>query len=189
MLGCSLAARGLQSPAPEPDLRVSPEAEETEPMQRIPMTPRGYEIVVAELRRHKEILRPENVRAIEEARAHGDISENAEFDAAKERQAQLEGRIIELEHRVATAEVIDVTTMPPADRVIFGATVLLHDVDTDAEVRYRIVSEEEADARQGRITPTSPIGRAMLGKSSGDEVRVKTPRGMREFEILEVEYI
>ncbi len=158
-------------------------------MQRIPMTPRGYEIVVAELRRHKEVLRPENVRAIEEARAHGDISENAEFDAAKERQAQLEGRTIELEHRVAAAEIIDVTTIPPSDRVIFGVTVTLLDVDTDEELKYRIVSEEEADARAGLITPTSPIGRALLGRSEGDEVRVKTPRKLREFEILEVQYI
>lgn len=158
-------------------------------MKRIPMTPRGYEIVVAELRRHREVLRPENVRAIEEARAHGDISENAEFDAAKERQAQLEGRTIELEHRVTTAEIIDVTQITPTERVIFGVTVLLHDVGTDDEVSYRIVSEEEADAKQGLITPTSPIGRALLGRSEGDEVRVKTPRGVREFEILEVQYI
>ena len=158
-------------------------------MQRIPMTPRGYELVVAELRRHKEVLRPENVRAIEEARAHGDISENAEFDAAKERQAQLEARTIELDHRVAAAEVIDVTTIPASDRVIFGVTVKLLDLDTDAEVQYRIVSEEEADARSGLITPTSPIGRSLLGRSEGDEVRVKTPRGIREFEILEVRYI
>ena len=158
-------------------------------MQRIPMTPRGYELVVAELRRHKEVLRPENVRAIEEARAHGDISENAEFDAAKERQAQLEARTIELDHRVAAAEVIDVTTIPASDRVIFGVTVKLLDLDTDAEVQYRIVSEEEADARSGLITPTSPIGPSLLGRSEGDEVRVKTPRGIREFEILEVRYI
>ena len=158
-------------------------------MQRIPMTPRGYELVVAELRRHKEVLRPENVRAIEEARAHGDISENAEFDAAKERQAQLEARTIELDHRVAAAEVIDVTTIPASDRVIFGVTVKLLDLDTDAEVQYRIVSEEEADARSGLITPTSPLGRSLLGRSEGDEVRVKTPRGIREFEILEVRYI
>jgi transcription elongation factor GreA len=162
---------------------------EVSDMQRIPMTPRGYEIVVAELRRHKEVLRPENVKAIEEARAHGDISENAEFDAAKERQAQLEGRIIELEHRVAAAEVIDVTKIPASDRVIFGTTVRLLDIDTEEELTYRIVSEEEADARDGLITPTSPIGGSLLGRSAGDEVRVKTPRGMREFEILEVEYI
>jgi transcription elongation factor GreA len=158
-------------------------------MQRIPMTPRGYEIVVAELKRHKEVLRPENVRAIEEARAHGDISENAEFDAAKERQAQLEGRIIELEHRVAAAEIIDIKTIPASERVIFGTTVQLLDVDTEEELSYQIVSEEEADARAGRITPTSPIGRALLGRHEGDEVRVVTPRGVREFEILEVQYI
>ncbi len=158
-------------------------------MQRVPMTPRGYSIVVAELRRHKEVLRPENVRAIEEARAHGDISENAEFDAAKERQAQLEGRTIELEMRVAAAEIIDVTKITPSERVIFGVTVHLHEVETEKDVQYRIVSEEEADARAGLITPTSPIGRALLGRSEGDEVRVITPRGVREFEILEVKYI
>jgi transcription elongation factor GreA len=158
-------------------------------MQRFPMTPKGHELIVAELRRHKEVLRPENVRAIEEARAHGDISENAEFESAKERQAMLDGRIRLLEHRVAAAEIIDVTTIPSSDRVIFGVTVTLLDLDTDAEVTYRIVSEEEADARAGRITPTSPIGRSMLGKNVGDEVRVKTPRGPREFEILEVQYI
>lgn len=158
-------------------------------MQRIPMTPRGHRIVQAELRRHKEVLRPENVRAIEEARAHGDISENAEFESAKERQAQIEGRIIELEHRLAASEVIDVTTMPKSNRVIFGATVRLLDEATDEEVTYRIVSQEEADARQGLITPTSPIGRALIGLSTGDEARVQTPRGLREFEILGVEYI
>jgi len=153
------------------------------------MTPRGYEIVVAELRRHKEVLRPQNVRDIEEARAHGDISENAEFDAAKDRQALLEARTNDLEHRVTVAEIIDVTTITPTDRVIFGVTVQLLDVDSDEEVQYRIVSEEEADARMGFITPTSPIGRALLGRNEGDEVRVKTPRRVREFEILEVQYI
>ncbi len=158
-------------------------------MQRYPMTPRGYELVVADLRRHKEVLRPENVRAIEEARAHGDISENAEFEAAKERQALLDGRVRELEHRSAAAEVIDVTALPPSDRVIFGVTVTLFDLDTEGELTYRIVSREEADARAGLITHTSPIGRALLGKCEGDEVRVKTPRGVREFEILQVQYI
>jgi transcription elongation factor GreA len=158
-------------------------------MQRIPMTPRGHQIVQEELRRHKEVLRPENVRAIEEARAHGDISENAEFEAAKERQAQIEGRIIELENRLAMSEVIDITAIPKSDRVIFGATVHLLDTATDEEVTYRIVSEEEADARRGLITPTSPLGRALIGLSAGDEARVQTPRGVREFEILEVEYI
>jgi len=153
------------------------------------MTPRGYELVREELRNHREVLRPENVRAIEEARAHGDISENAEFDAAKDRQALLDGRIRELEHRVTTAEVIDITTITPSDRVIFGTTVQLIDMQTDTECRYQIVSQEEADARQGRITPTSPIGRALLGRSEGDDVKVRTPRGIREFEILKVEYI
>ena len=158
-------------------------------MQRIPMTPRGYELVQADLKRHREILRPENVRAIEEARAHGDLSENAEYDAAKERQAQLDGRIRELEHRVAVVEVIDVTKLTPSDRVIFGTTVRLLDVENDEERTYRIVSVEEMDPRQGLISPTSPVGRAMLGRSEGDEVRVRTPRGIREFEILEVSYI
>lgn len=157
-------------------------------MKRIPMTPEGFRLVQEELRLHREVLRPENVRAIEEARAHGDISENAEFEAAKERQAHIEGRIRELEHRVAMAEVIDITKLPPSDRVVFGSTVHLLDADTEETQVLRIVGSEEADARRGWISPTSPIGKALVGRSVGDEVRVETPRGTREFEILKVVY-
>lgn len=158
-------------------------------MERIPMTPRGYQIIVDELKLHKEVLRPENVRAIEEAREHGDISENAEYDSAKERQALLDGKIRELESRIAIAEVIDVTQLEPSDRVIFGSTVTVLDLDTDEKQIYKIVSIEEMDARAGLISPTSPIGKALIGKQINDEVRVSTPKGTREFEIIKVEYI
>jgi len=158
-------------------------------MQRIPMTPQGYRILQDELKHAREVLRPQVVRAIEEARAHGDISENAEFDAAKNQQAHLEGRMRELEARIAMAEVIDVTRLPRTDRVVFGTTVTLLDLATEEECTYRIVSSEEMDARAGLISPTSPIGQALLGHATGDEVKVRTPRGERVFEILSVEYV
>ncbi|MBN1334428.1 MAG: transcription elongation factor GreA [Deltaproteobacteria bacterium] len=158
-------------------------------MQRIPMTPEGYRIARDELKHAREVLRPEVVQAIEEARAHGDISENAEFEAAKERQAHLEGRIRELEARLAKAEVIDVTRLPRSDRVVFGSTVTLLDLATEEESRVRIVGQEETDARAGLISPTSPIGQALLGRSEGEEVKVYTPRGERSFEIVRVEYV
>ncbi len=157
-------------------------------MQRIPMTPQGFRILQEDLRQARE-QRPQVVQAIEEARAHGDISENAEFDAAKDRQAHLEGRIRELEARAAMAEVIDVTRMPPSDRVVFGATVDLLDLGTEEESTYRIVSAEETVARAGLISPTSPIGQALLGHAEGETVKVQTPRGEREFEIVRVRYV
>jgi len=157
-------------------------------MQRIPMTPQGFRILQDNLKQARE-MRPQVVKAIEEARAHGDISENAEFDAAKDRQAHLEGRIRELEARAAMAEIIDVTRFPPSDRVVFGATVVLLEIDTEEENTYRIVSSEETDARAGLISPTSPIGQALLGRSEGDTVKVQTPRGEREFEIIHVRYV
>ena len=158
-------------------------------MQRIPMTPQGFRILQDELKHAREVLRPQVVRAIEEARAHGDISENAEFDAAKNQQSHLEGRIRELESRIAVAEVIDVTRLPLSDRVVFGSTVTLLELETDAESTYRIVSAEETDARAGLISPTSPIGQALIGHARGDEVKVHTPRGERVFEILRIEYV
>jgi transcription elongation factor GreA len=157
-------------------------------MQRIPMTPQGFRILQENLKQARE-MRPQVVKAIEEARAHGDISENAEFDAAKDRQAHLEGRIRELEARAAMAEIIDVTRFPPSDRVVFGATVVLLEIGTEEENTYRIVSSEETDARAGLISPTSPIGQALLGRSEGDTAKVQTPRGEREFEIIHVRYV
>lgn len=155
---------------------------------RIPMTPVGYRKVLDDLRRHKEVLRPQVVRDIEEARAHGDISENSEFEDAKERQAQIEGRIRELESTLSMAEVIDIQTVTPSDRVIFGVTVRLEDSDTGEEQAWRIVGTEEADVRAGLISYTSPIGRAVIGRTLGDEVRVETPKGSRTFVINEVLY-
>ena len=158
-------------------------------MQRVPMTPAGYEFVSGELERHKTVLRPQCIKDIEEARAHGDLSENAEYDAAKERQGQVEARIRELEDRVARAEVIDVTTLPVSDRVVFGCTITLFDEASDEELKYRIVGVDEADVKAGLLSVESPIARALLGRSAGDEARVQAPRGLRVFEIVDVEYI
>lgn len=158
-------------------------------MKRMPVTPEGYRKLTEELRYIREVLRPENVRAIEEARAHGDISENAEYESAKERQGQLEARVREVESRVSLAEVIDIKKIPPTDKVIFGTTVHLRDGATDDAIVYRIVGPDEADVRKGLVSHSSPIGRALIGRSEGDEVRFEAPGGVREFEILKVEYI
>jgi len=156
--------------------------------ERIPMTPVGYEKVLRDLRHHKEVLRPAVVRDIEEARAHGDISENSEFEDAKERQSHIEGRVLELESRLSLAQVIDITTLPKSDRVIFGATVELEDQDTGDPVTYRIVGTEESDVRAGLVSYSSPIGRALLGRSEGDEVKFETPKGVRTVAISAVHY-
>ncbi|HJN73234.1 MAG TPA: transcription elongation factor GreA [Myxococcota bacterium] len=155
-------------------------------MQRNPITPEGHRRLTEELRHCKSVLRPQVVKDIEEARAHGDLSENAEYDTAKDRQGLLEARINDLENRVATAEVIDISKLPPTDKVIFGAKVQLLDLDTENEVEYRLVSDYEADVKSGLIFYGSPIGRSLIGKEAGDEVKVKTPKGSRAFEILDV---
>ncbi len=154
---------------------------------RVPMTPQGRERLEAELKHLKKVERPSIVNAIEEARAHGDLSENAEYHAAKEKQGMVEGRIAQVEDRLARAQVIDPRGQSP-DAVRFGATVVLNDVESDEEVRYVIVGEDEADAGQGRISVGSPVARALIGKGVDDEVRVTVPRGMREFEIVEIRY-
>jgi transcription elongation factor GreA len=151
------------------------------------MTPAGYEALKAELQRMKSVERPENVKEIEEALAHGDISENAEYHAAKERQSHIAGRIAALDDKLARAQIIDSSGQSP-DKVRFGATVVLEDLDSGDRVTYQIIGEDEADAAQGRISVTSPIGRALLNKESGDEVRVKVPKGTRQFELLEIRY-
>lgn len=156
--------------------------------QRIPMTPEGYARLLKELKHHKEVLRPQVVRDIEEARAHGDISENAEYESAKERQALIEGRTAELESRLSLAEVIDITQLEPSERVIFGTTVEVEDVESGDTFSYRIVGTEEADVKQGLISYTSPIGRALIGRCRGDEVRFETPRGTRVVLINAVHY-
>jgi len=155
--------------------------------ERIPMTRNGFQKLEQELHRLKSVERPRNVQEIADARAHGDISENAEFHAAKERQGQLEARIAQVEDRLARAQVIERGDGPP-DAVRFGTTVVLEDTDTGEEVVYTLVGEDESDVAAGRISVTSPVARALLGKGPGDAVRVQVPKGTREFEVLEVRY-
>jgi transcription elongation factor GreA len=154
---------------------------------RVPMSPRGHAQLESELKRLKTVDRQQIVKEIEIARAHGDISENAEFEAAKERQAHIEGRIRTIEDRLARAQVIDTTGQAP-DAVRFGATVLLTDVETGEEITYTLVGEDESDAAQGMISVTSPVGRALIGKPVDEVVRVQVPRGTREFEIREIRF-
>ncbi len=157
-------------------------------MNRNPVTPEGYQALVAELKRQKEIVRPQIVRDIEEARAHGDISENSEYEDAKERQAMCEGRIADLEGRVASAEVIDIKKIPPNDRVIFGATVTIENTESGEERTWRIVGEDEADVDGGMISFKSPLGSSLIGRSEGEEAEVPAPGGRQTWEILEVQY-
>jgi transcription elongation factor GreA len=154
-------------------------------MERVPFTKKGLEKARAELNHIKSVERPDNIRAIEEARAHGDLSENAEYHAAKDRQSFLDGKITELESVIGKAEVIDVDE-GPADRVVFGKTVLLYNVNTDEEVSYQLLGPYESDPEKGKISVTSPLGQALIGREIGDEVTVKTPGGVQEFEILEI---
>lgn len=156
--------------------------------ERVLMTPAGYQKVLAELNLHRQVLRPQNIVALEEARAHGDLSENAEYDAAKDRQSHLEGRILVLEANYSLAEVIDIKTVTPSNRVIFGTTVDLEDEDTGECFTYRIVGMEEADVKAGLVSYTSPIGRAVLGRSVGDSVRFDAPKGSRTLIINAVHY-
>ncbi|NPB09135.1 MAG: transcription elongation factor GreA [Thermodesulfobacteria bacterium] len=155
-------------------------------MERIPMTRKGYEDLREELRRLQTTERQKIIKAIEEARAHGDISENAEYQAAKEKQAHIEGRIQELSDRLARAEVVDLPKTPPS-RVQFGVKVTLLNVDTDEEVTYRLVGPYESDVSKGLISVTSPLGRALIGREEGDEVEVQTPKGVKVYEILKIE--
>jgi transcription elongation factor GreA len=155
---------------------------------RMPMTPSGLVKLKQELKRLKGVERQRIVREIAEARAHGDLSENAEYHAAKEKQSHVEGRITQVEHWIATADVIDVSKLS-GDRVVFGATVHLTDSQSGDEVQYRIVGELEADLKLGRISVTSPIARALIGKVEGDVVRVRAPGGEREYEIGSVEFV
>lgn len=152
------------------------------------MTVRGAEKLRHELNELKTVARPRVIQAIAEARAHGDLKENAEYHAAREQQGFIEGRIKEIESKLSHAQVIDVATLNPGGKVVFGSTVEVLDVNTDEEYEYQIVGEDEADIRKGLISITSPIARAFIGKMEGDEVLVATPGGDREFEILGVRY-
>lgn len=157
-------------------------------MTRVLLTIDGAEKLREELKRLKSVERPRVIEAIAEARAHGDLSENAEFDAAKDQQGFIEGRISELENQLSRAEVIDPAKLNAGGKVVFGARVDLYDVDDDAEVSYQIVGELEADLDNAQISVTSPIGRALIGKHQGDEVDVETPGGRRSYEIVKVRY-
>jgi transcription elongation factor GreA len=158
-------------------------------MKRSPMTARGAEQLRAELKRLKSEDRPRVIKAIAEARSHGDLSENAEYHAAREQQGFIEGRIREIESRLAAAEIIDVATVNAGGKVVFGATVELEDQDDGSTVTYQIVGEDEADIRAGRISVGSPIARALIGKSSGDVVDVAAPGRTRSYEIVAVRYV
>ena len=158
-------------------------------MKRSPMTLRGAELLRSELKRLKSEERPRVIKAISEARSHGDLSENAEYHAAREPQGFIEGRIMEIETRLAAAEIIDVSKLPPTGRVVFGSTVELEDQDQGAAVTYQIVGEDEADIRAGRVSVTSPIARALIGRMSGDVVDVSAPGRTRSYEIVSVKYL
>lgn len=155
---------------------------------KIPMTPRGLQNLKDELKRRKEVDRFKIVKAIEEARGHGDLSENADYSAAKEAQSFNEGRIKELEAMIALSNVIDPARLS-GDKIVFGATVVLTDPDSGDKISYSIVGEHEADIKAGRIAITAPVARALIGKEVGDTAVVRTPRGSREYEILEVKFV
>ncbi len=156
-------------------------------MERVPMTAEGYKSLEEEIRFLKSVERPRIIKAIAEARAHGDLSENAEYHAAKEQQGLNESRVLELEDKVSRAEVIDVSKLS-GSTVKFGATVVLVDEDTEDEVKYQIVGEIEADVKKGRVSITSPIARALIGKSVGNSVEVTTPGGGKSYEILKIDF-
>lgn len=158
-------------------------------MQQIPMTVRGVEQLREELDFLKNVRRPEIIKAIAEAREHGDLKENAEYHAAREQQGFCEGRIQEIEAKLGNAQIIDVTKMPNNGKVIFGATVVLVNTNTDEEVTYRIVGDDEADIKSGLISVNSPIARGLIGKELDDTVNITTPGGVVEFDIIEVNYI
>jgi transcription elongation factor GreA len=154
-------------------------------VDRIPVTPEGYAAIRRELEKLKRVDRPENIRSIEEARAHGDLSENAEYAAAKDRQSFIEGRIGELEYKVGHLEVIRPENLP-RDRAVFGSRVLLENSDTGQETEYQLVGPDESDVEKGRISVVSPLGKALLGKKPGDELIIETPGGKRAYELVDI---
>ena len=154
-------------------------------MKQVPITRQGYDRLKKELANLKAVERPANIKAIEEARAHGDLSENAEFDAAKERQAFIEGRIMELQYKLGNADVIDPDTLSK-DSARFGCTVLLENIDTGDEVKYQLVGPDESDIKKGRISVASPLGQAIIGKQIGDEIIIIAPVGKRSYELIEI---
>jgi len=157
-------------------------------MQKSPMTLAGEKSLREELNQLKSVDRPRVIAAIAEAREHGDLKENAEYHAAREQQGFIEGRIQEIESKLSNAQVIDVTTLPKIGKVVFGVTVDLINLDTDEEVTYTLVGEDEADVKAGKISYTSPIARGLIGKEEGDVAHIKTPKGDVEYEIGEIRY-
>jgi transcription elongation factor GreA len=156
-------------------------------MTKMPITPGGYQKLKEELDNLLKVERPANVKAIAEARAHGDLSENAEYHAAKEKQSFIAGRMNELQTKIATSQVIDPSTISQ-DKIAFGATVKLLDVDTDEEKEYQLVGPDESDIKNNKVSITSPIGKSLIGKKEGDEVKVKAPARTIEYEILEIRF-
>jgi len=158
-------------------------------MNKVPLTVRGAERMRSELHDLKTVQRPNVIASIAEARAHGDLSENAEYHAAKERQSFIEGRIADLEGKLSNAEIIDPSTLDADGRCVFAATVELEDMEKAVKVTYQIVGEDEADIKEGKISINSPIARSLIGKSAGDIAEVQAPGGVREYEILDVKYV
>ncbi|MFC4350614.1 transcription elongation factor GreA [Fodinicurvata halophila] len=156
--------------------------------EKVPMTASGYARLEEELKHLRSVARPEVIKAIAEAREHGDLSENAEYHAARERQSFIEGRLAELEDKISRAQVIDPSKLS-GDTVMFGATVEVADEDTDQESTFQIVGETEAEVKEGRIAVTSPMARALIGKQEGESVEVTTPKGTKAYEILKIRYI
>ena len=154
-------------------------------MERVPVTKEGYESLKEELNRLKRVERPENIKAIEEARAHGDLSENAEFAAAKDRQGFIEGRISELQYKLANADIIEPDKLNK-DKAVFGCKVLLENIETGEDVKYQLVGPDESDIEKGRISVSSPLGKAILGKKPGDELTFQVPGGKRVYELVEI---
>jgi transcription elongation factor GreA len=153
----------------------------------IPLTKESYEALQEELKRLIREERPKVIQDIAEARAHGDLSENAEYDAAKHRQSFIEGRILEIQDKIARAYVVDLSNLKP-DKVVFGSTVTLYDTSTEEEVSYKIVGEDEAEIKHGKISYSSPVGKALIGHKLDDSVRVKVPSGLKEYEIIDIKY-
>jgi len=155
-------------------------------LERIPITPSGYEALKKELEQLKTVERPQNIQAIEEARAHGDLSENAEFDAAKERQAFIETRVQELEYKLGNADIIDPTSLKIDGKAVFGCTVILENIDSGDEVKYQIVGPDESDIQNGKISFSSPLGKAIIGKEIGAEIKINVPGGRRSYELVDI---
>ncbi|HJP04063.1 MAG: transcription elongation factor GreA [Chromatiales bacterium] len=158
-------------------------------MNKVPITVEGADLLRDELKKLRNMDRPRITKAIAEARAHGDIKENAEYHAAKEEQGLAEARIRDIEAKLSNAQIIDIKSMEPSDKVVFGTTVVLYDVDTEEEVRYRIVGDDEADIASGLLSVSAPMARAVIGKREGDEVEVQAPGGQKSYEISEVLYV